>query len=179
MDIYYWGGKRGGKNWRLKIYPPNVAIFGKNLAVFGFWDLVTLKQSFERFAFVLPVLSEKWLRLSNLKIWTRLFRKFGLISCAKYAKMVQDLERLFGIAVWSSIKYVSSAMERTRSVLVVNWFPKNIARLSKICWILKAWNYKSHAKIRRMDAMTPSAKTLWKITNVDVFTMPVHCVPTM
>ena len=42
MDIYHWGGKRGGKNWRLKIYPPNVAIFGKNLAVFGFWDLVTL-----------------------------------------------------------------------------------------------------------------------------------------
>ena len=32
IDIYHWGGKRGGKNWRLKIYPPNVAIFGKNLA---------------------------------------------------------------------------------------------------------------------------------------------------
>ena len=42
MDIYYWGGKRGGKNWSLKIYPPKVAIFGKKLAVFGFWDLVTL-----------------------------------------------------------------------------------------------------------------------------------------
>ena len=42
MDIYHWGGKRGGKNWRLKIYPPNVAFFGKNLAVFGFWDLATL-----------------------------------------------------------------------------------------------------------------------------------------
>ena len=50
MDIYYWGGKRGGKNWRLKIYPPNVAIFGKNLAVFGFWDLVTLVLSCKFFA---------------------------------------------------------------------------------------------------------------------------------
>ena len=46
MDIYHWGGKRGGKNWRLKIYPPNVAFFGKNLAVFGFWDLATLMRNF-------------------------------------------------------------------------------------------------------------------------------------
>ena len=42
MDIHYWGGKRGGKNWRLKIYPPNVAVFDENLAVFGFLGLATL-----------------------------------------------------------------------------------------------------------------------------------------
>ena len=34
--------KTDRKNWRLKIYPTNVAIFGKNLVVFRFWDLVTL-----------------------------------------------------------------------------------------------------------------------------------------
>ena len=45
MDIYYWGGKRGGKNWRLKIYPPNVAVFDENLAVFGFLGLATLVNS--------------------------------------------------------------------------------------------------------------------------------------
>ena len=35
MNIYYWGGKWGGKKWRLKIGAINVAIFGKNGADFG------------------------------------------------------------------------------------------------------------------------------------------------
>ena len=84
-----------------------------------------LEKSFSRLSFpiinkVSNVLPEKWLRLSNLKIWTRLFRKSGPTSFAKYAKIVQDLERLVGIAVWSYIKYVSSATERMRLVHVVN-----------------------------------------------------------
>ena len=44
---------------------------------------------------------------------------------------------------------------------------------------IKGLKLQVSCKNKKMDAMTPSAKTLWKITNVDVFTMPVHCVPTM
>ena len=45
MNIYYWGGKWGGKKWRLKIGAINVAIFGKYAADFGFLALVTLHSS--------------------------------------------------------------------------------------------------------------------------------------
>ena len=65
MDIYHWGGKRGGKNWRLKIYPPNVAFFGKNLAVFGFWDLATLNRTT---CFKLPVWFDELFLLNILQI---------------------------------------------------------------------------------------------------------------
>ena len=73
MDIYYWGGKRGGKNWSLKIYPPKVAIFGKKLAVFGFWDLVTLADS-------LMLVDELKIRIRIFQVWIWCIYLFGLFS---------------------------------------------------------------------------------------------------